>query len=89
MAGQKETADHCQIAIETTAVPEHEYREGRTLMDFQEAQILDACPPARNRIVQDWDELSGRLCIRSSESRFPQDLRTRRTTWRVTLVDFV
>ncbi|OAX33036.1 hypothetical protein K503DRAFT_860017 [Rhizopogon vinicolor AM-OR11-026] len=89
MAGQKETADHCQIAIETTAVPENEYREGRTLMDFQEAQILDACPSARNRIVQDWDELSGRLCIRSSESRFPQDLRTRRTTWRVTLVDFV
>jgi hypothetical protein len=76
------------MAIETTAVPEHERGDGRALMDFQESQVLDT-RLARNRIVQDWDELSGRLCIRNAQSRFPQDLSRRRTTWQVTLVDFV
>jgi len=76
------------MAVETIAVPEHEVRESHALMDFQESQIFHTRTSARSHIVQDWDELSGRLCIRSSESRLPQDSRTRRT-WQVTLVDFV
>lgn len=88
VAGQNEMAGHCQMAVETIAVPGHEDRESRALIDFQESQIFDTRTSARSHIVQDWDELSGRLCIRSSESRLLQDLRTRRM-WQVTLVDFV
>jgi hypothetical protein len=84
---QKGTTCPWQMAIETTAVPENDHREGRAIMDFQESQ--SSSPSPRTRIVQDWDELSGRLCIRSVHSRFTQDLRCRRITWRVTLVDFV
>lgn len=84
MAGQEETADHWQMAFETTAVPEREDREGRVVM---KSQAFDAHLSGK-QVVQDWDELSGRLCIRSARSRFSQDVR-RRTTWRVTLVDFV
>jgi hypothetical protein len=88
VVGQQKMAGHCQMAVETTAVPEHEVRESHVLMDFQESQIFHARTSARGHIVQDWDELSGRLCIRSSESRPSQDSRTRRM-WQVTLVDFV
>jgi hypothetical protein len=87
VAGQEETADHWQMAFETTAVPEREDREGRVVMNFEKSQTFDAHLSGK-QVVQDWDELSGRLCIRSARSRFPQDVR-RRTTWRVTLVDFV
>ncbi|KAG1731653.1 uncharacterized protein EDB91DRAFT_1153939 [Suillus paluster] len=78
-----------QMAIETTAVPEKDRCEGRVLMDFQETKTSDPRPFASTRIVQDWDELSGRLCIRSAQSRSSQDPRLRRTVWQVTLVDFV
>ncbi|KAG1837283.1 hypothetical protein DFJ58DRAFT_816293 [Suillus subalutaceus] len=76
-----------QMAIETTTGPENDHREGRTLMDLQETQT--PAPSVTTRILQDWDELSGRLCIRSVQSRFTQYPRCRRTVWRVTLVDFV
>lgn len=84
---QKETTCPLQMAIETTAIPENNHCQGRAFVDFQETQ--SSVPFARTRIMQDWDELSGRLCIRSIQSRFTQDPRCRRTTWRVTLVDFV
>ncbi|KAG2140787.1 hypothetical protein BD769DRAFT_1383959 [Suillus cothurnatus] len=65
----------------------NDHREGRALMDLQETH--SSAPSATTRMVQDWDELSGRLCIRSVQSRFTQYPRCRRTVWRVTLVDFV
>ncbi|KAG0698059.1 hypothetical protein DFH29DRAFT_123154 [Suillus ampliporus] len=89
MPSHKELAGPWQMAIETTAVPGNDHCEGRALMDFQETQTSDPHPSARSRIVQDWDELSGRLCIRSAQSRSSQDPRRRRTIWRITLVDFV
>jgi hypothetical protein len=87
LPNQKGTTCPWQMAIETTAVPENDHREGRALMDLQETHT--SAPSATTRIVQDWDELSGRLCIRSVQSRFTQYPRCRRTVWRVTLVDFV
>lgn len=84
---QKGTTSPWQMTIETSAVPENVHREGRVLIDLQETQT--SAPSASTRIVQDWDELSGRLCIKSIQSRFTQDPRCRKTTWRVTLVDFV
>ncbi|KAG0703285.1 hypothetical protein DFH29DRAFT_448225 [Suillus ampliporus] len=91
MPSQKEPAGPWKMAIETTAVSENDHCEGRALMDFQETQTSDPHPTARSRIVQDWDELSGRLCIRSAQNCSSQDpmRRSLRTAWRVTLVDFV
>lgn len=87
LPNQKGTTCPWQMTIETTAVPENDHREGRALVDLQETQT--PAPSATTRILQDWDELSGRLCIRSVQSRFAQYPRCRRTVWRVTLVDFV
>ncbi|KAG1890534.1 uncharacterized protein F5891DRAFT_121619 [Suillus fuscotomentosus] len=87
LKNQKGTTSPWQMTIETSGVSENVHREGRVLIDLQETQT--SAPSASTRIVQDWDELSGRLCIRSIQSRFAQDPRCRKTTWRVTLVDFV
>lgn len=39
--------------------------------------------------AQDWDELSGKLCIRYVRSRFPHDYSWRKTSWRVTILEMV
>jgi len=86
MVSQKEIVDHWQMTIESTTVPEYEDSKGRAIIDLGESQIFDTDPSERNQIVQDWDELSGRLCVRIARSRFSQD---RKITCRVVLVDFV
>ena len=86
MVSQKEIVDHWQMTIESTTVPEYEDSKGRAIIDLGESQIFDTDPSERNQIVQDWDELSGRLCVRIARSRFSQD---RKITCRIVLVDFV
>ncbi|KAG6370894.1 hypothetical protein JVT61DRAFT_10917 [Boletus reticuloceps] len=39
--------------------------------------------------AQDWDELSGKLCIRYVKSRYPHEFSWRKTSWRFTILDMV
>lgn len=39
--------------------------------------------------AQDWDELSGKLCVRYVRSRFPNDHSWRKTSWRIAILDMV
>jgi len=39
--------------------------------------------------AQDWDELSGKLCVRYVRSKCPQEFSWRKTSWRITILEMV
>ena len=52
----------------------------------------DELAPVKSSLAcdaQDWDELSGKLCVRYVRSQFPHDLSWKNTTWRITILEMV
>ena len=39
--------------------------------------------------AQDWDELSGKLCVRYVRNKFPHDFSWRNTSWHITILEIV
>lgn len=63
-----------------------EYKIDRLLVDH------DELAPEGGSLAydaQDWDELSGKLCIRYVRSRYPNELSWRKTSWRITILEMV
>lgn len=58
----------------------------RILVDHDEL-AAEIGGPACN--AQDWDELSGKLCVRYVKSRFPHDQSWRKTSGRITILEMV
>lgn len=75
--------------IETAMVPapsNSEYKIDRVLVDH------DELGPEKGGLAcdaQDWDELSGKLCVRYVRSKFPHDYSWRKASGRVTILEMV
>lgn len=75
--------------IEAAMLPppsNEEYKIDRLLVDH------DELAPEGGSLAydaQDWDELSGKLCIRYVRSRYPNELSWRKTSWRITILEMV
>ncbi|KAG9311902.1 hypothetical protein JVU11DRAFT_8163 [Chiua virens] len=75
--------------IETASIPplsNEECEIARVLVDY------DELGPEKGSLAcdaQDWDELSGRLCVRSVRSKFPHDFSWRKMSWRITILEMV
>ncbi|KAH0834674.1 hypothetical protein J3R83DRAFT_10189 [Lanmaoa asiatica] len=75
--------------IETAMLPapsNEERKIDRVLVDY------DELAPEKGGLAcdaQDWDELSGKLCVRCVRSKFPQDHSWRQTSWRITILEML
>lgn len=68
-------------------VPSNEERKiDRVLVDHYEIA------PEKDSLAydaQDWDELSGKLCVRYVRSKYPHEFSWRKTSWRITILEMV
>ncbi|KAF8839575.1 hypothetical protein BDN67DRAFT_969778 [Paxillus ammoniavirescens] len=78
--------------IETATLPSPHGEDcdvERVLVDHEDLTSTSGCSVCVTSIVQDWDELSGRLCVRHGKSKFPQDHSWRKLSWHITIMDMV
>ncbi|KAH7882281.1 hypothetical protein F5I97DRAFT_1909083 [Phlebopus sp. FC_14] len=77
--------------IETSMLPLHceECDVRRVLIDHKELPTTVGYAVGVSSIVEDWDELSGRLCVRYVRSRFPHDHSWRKMSCRIAVIDIV
>ncbi|KAF9237789.1 hypothetical protein BU15DRAFT_62984 [Melanogaster broomeanus] len=78
--------------IETAMLPPPQSEEcdvERVIIDHEELPSTSGGSMRATSVAQDWDELSGKLCVRSVRSRFPHDHAWRKTCWRITIMDMV